>query len=141
MSFPRQARAEELLAQLEPAYAVGYTVEIRCGHCTKRRLLDQLRIAYDPMRDAYQLVSMLPASGRPGLTVGLPSPGPGTARPSITRQNRVFSPLPGAAYQPWHYGCHGRCGMSQTVREERLTAAFLAAFHAGQTRLVLGVDL
>jgi hypothetical protein len=146
MSFSLQHEAgtvESLRQQLAPAFQAGYTLRLRCGKCTKQRVLDELRVVCDWTRDHYQLTSNLPASPRPGFsTVSAGSPGK-VRRPSIGRESMVLSRAsqPGRSYQVYRYACHPHCGATPRYTERHLLEAFLRAFADGRTEVVVGVDL
>jgi hypothetical protein len=146
MSFEVQHEAgtvEALRQQLEPAFRAGYKLRLRCGHCAKLRLLDELRVAGDWTRDLYQLVSNLPASPRPGFTtVAAGSPGK-VRRPSIARESMVLNRAsqPGQSYQVYRYACHKQCGAVYALTERHLLEAFLRAFTDGRAEIVAGLDV
>lgn len=143
MSFETQHEVGSLRQQLAPAFEAGYKLHLRCGHCIKVRLLDELRVAGDRTRDLYQLASNLPASPRSGFTTTTATSPGKVRRPSIARESMVVSRAsrPGQPYQVYRYACHERCGAVYRLTERRLLEAFLRAFAEGQVEIVAGLDV
>lgn len=134
---------ESLRQQLAPPLQAGYTLRLRCGKCSKQRVLDELRVVGDWTRDLYQLASNLPASPRPGFSM-VPAGSPGKVRrPSIGRESMVLNRAsqPGRSYQVYRYACNRRCGAVHELTERRLLEAFLRAFADSRTEVIVGVDL
>ncbi len=143
MSFETQHEVGSLREQLAPAFEAGYKLRLRCGHCTKPRLVDELRVAGDWTRDRYQLVSNLPASPRPGFTTVAATSWGKVRRPSIARESMGVgrASRPGQSYQVYRYACHKRCGAVYRFTERRLLESFLRAFADGQVEIVAGLDV
>jgi hypothetical protein len=143
---------QELCRQLEPAYRAGFRLQVRCGHCSGRRLLDEIVITHEVQRDVYSLTTNLPSSTRPGSESvfgqhmvtdanGNPIRG-GITRPSVTRAKGAFGRPESRpeGHDAWVYECHRRCGATHAFNEGRLLQFFLRAFAEGRTELIAGVD-
>lgn len=120
---------------------------VRCDHCRKRRVLDELSVSKDQTHDTYSVTTMLQTSMPPAEpsnkidpSSGLPTR-KGITRPSVGRLQGAFGRPEEKTvdgHDIWLYACNRHCGAAHSFTEATITKAFLWAFEQGKNSMSTG---